>query len=187
MKKTKKNNAEGKKKDNNKKNNDFLKKYGLIIACVVVVVIVVAILFIWLKNNSYENQIEKFCQGMNELDYAKIEETIPDEIDNEDGFEYLEYYFNSIKDSIDNDGAEWSATCKIRKKEKLDSERLRYLNSDFKDFYDGREEIKDGYNVTVNMTTKFKQDKNSDTKTEHETKTFIVGKINSKWYVINME
>ncbi|MBP3502638.1 MAG: zinc ribbon domain-containing protein [Clostridia bacterium] len=142
-------------------------------------VVILLVIIIALCSGGYKKPLDYMCKGMQKADSktflkafpAVMTEDLEDSIDND----YLEKQLESFEDEY---GKNIKITYKILDKEKIDKEDLEDLQENLEDKYEDSKKkckVSAGYKLSVKMTIKGKDDKETDTS------TINVYKIGGKW------
>ena len=183
-----------------KQQNDAPKKKGKggVIAAVVVILALVAALVILLVKlftdggfdinsitgifggtSGYEKPFQHICTAIEEDDASKLEDAyLPSTWDvygvtSEDLLE-------ALKDAFLDCGEVKDVTYKVRKSEELKDSDLDEVKDYIDTYYEEDGTIKSAYDVTVKITVKGSDDK------ETTTDEYVVVKVNGKWYITTM-
>ena len=183
-----------------KQQNDAPKKKGKggVIAAVVVILALVAALVILLVilftdggfdinsitgifggTSGYEKPFQHICTAIEEDDASKLEDAyLPSTWDvygvtSEDLLE-------ALKDAFLDCGEVKDVTYKVRKSEELKDSDLDEVKDYIDTYYEEDGTIKSAYDVTVKITVKGSDDK------ETTTDEYVVVKVNGKWYITTM-
>ena len=94
---------------------------------------------------------------------------------------YYEEYVSEIKSSMEEKyGKNIDMTFKFKKQEKLDDEKINEIESDILNRFSREADITEGYEIDV------KVDIRGSKKEDKEERTFIVCKIGTLWYVVDI-
>ena len=163
------------------------KKFNPLFIAIPAVIVVVAIVVFLLVGggNSYKDPIELYCKGTGNFDIETLKKAVPEEyLDDLDGDE--QESFDDMKEYLDKAGIEMKYSCDISDDyEELSKSELKELNDDFQDSYDTKREIKKAYRVEVTQVSEMTYE--GETEKDEEEVTYIVGKIDGKWYYIDQE
>lgn len=163
-------------------------KYFIIGGIVAVIAIIVTIVLV-IVNNAWKRPIDKMIKGLEKGDIDLILEASPKfiiEMDEEsDDYEYnkeqYEKVFIKIADALEEEyGDNFKIKYKIVKKEKIKKDDLKQVEKLCNKLAD-KDDIKvtAGYKVKMKWTIKGKE------KTDSETNTMYVYKVDGKWSIFN--
>ena len=142
---------------------------------------------------NYKTPIKNLYKGIEDGSWKKISSALPEDVvdtieDNIIGLQYfsgmndMDDYIGTISDEIKYQyGDNFKIKIKYKDKDKLDKDEIESLENYYNYSFDKKIHIKKAYNVECELTIKGKEDKD---KTETN---IIVGKIGSKWYIINAD
>lgn len=172
-------NTQAKAEPTEKKNNT---KMFAIIGGAAAAVVALLVIILLLCGGSYKKPIDNICKGMekaNAKTYLKalpevMKEDYEDKIDND----FLEKQLEKLEDEY---GKNIKISYKILDKEKIDKDDLEDMQERLEDKYDSKKKCKitDGYKLTVKLTIKGKDEKESDST------TINVYKVGGKWCVLS--
>lgn len=168
--------------------NTSSKTKPILIAAAAVAVMVVLLILKALFGGSYMDPIDDLCKGM-ETGKGKylykcspkflIEEEYEDMKKSEIIEELDEFAEDMLKSLEKTFGDDIKVKCKVKKKEKIDSDDIDELEDDLKDKYDKRIKISKGYELKVKFTIK------GDDRDSSNTQTLKVYKVDGNWCFID--
>ncbi|MFT3950515.1 MAG: zinc ribbon domain-containing protein [Oscillospiraceae bacterium] len=153
------------------------------IAAIAVVAIIVLCILASLLGGGYKKPIDNLFKGMEKGDEDKFFSAFPKEA--EDQFKSYSSilgssssFLDSITDELeDKYGDDIKISYKVKDKDKMDKDDLDDLEDDYKDKYDEKVKITKGYELTLDVTIKGDDDKDTDDM------DITVLKIDGDWYV----
>lgn len=169
----------------NKKNGAMYFIIGGIVAVIAIIVTIVLVIV----NNAWKKPIDKMIKGFEKGDIDLILEAAPDfmiekgkEDDNYDYYkEQYEKYFIKIADALEDEfGENFKIKYKVVKKEKIKKDDLKQVEKLCNKMVDSDDiKVSAGYKVKIKLTIKGKE------KTDNDTLTVYVYKIDGKWSIID--
>lgn len=151
---------------------------GAVAALLVVILLIVAL------GGGYKKPIDNFIKGMEKGNAKTMMKAFP-AVMKEDLEDYItDERLDDMKESLEDEyGKNIKITYKILDKEKIDKDDLKEVQEDLEDQYPDAKKSKvkvtAGYKLSVKMTIKGKDDKESDTV------TMKVYKIGGKWCILS--
>lgn len=133
------------------------------------------------SQGTYEEPIKYLVEGLSEANSDKFLKAFPNFVADQLG-KYFDndYLQEALEKAEDEYGKNVKMSYKVTGKEDLSSDELEEMVEDIQNSYDKNVEIKKGYAVDVEITTKGDDDEDT------EEDTINVYEIDGKWYVLDL-
>lgn len=138
----------------------------------------------------YEQPIENYVRAINKGDGKALEKCFPDfqvEYYSKKDDDYLDEYAEELNEDMQDDfGEDFKISYKVNEKEELDEDDIESYTSKLENYTDDKEtEIKltEGYKIKTTFKVKGSE---VDSGNDEEKATYIVGKVNGKWVILDM-
>lgn len=149
---------------------------GIVVAAILLIVIVIA-----LCSGGYTKPISYMCNGVQKADSKTFSKAFPKVMTEDDDYKIDDDDIEKLLENLEDEyGKNIKITYKVLDKEKIDKEDLEDLQEKLEDQYEDSKKkckVTAGYKVTVKMTIKGKDDKDTDST------TINVYKIGGKWCI----
>ena len=139
----------------------------------------------------YEQPIENYVRAINNGDGKVLKKCFPDfqaEYFAQGDDDYFDEYAEDLNgDMQDNFGEDFKVSYKVEEKEELDEDDIESYTSRLEKYTEDDEEtevkLTEGYKIKTTLKVKGSE---VDSGNDEEKATYIVGKVNGKWVILDM-